>query len=222
MNALSRRERNRVERRAKILDAALTVFSQEGYSGASMDAIAKAAGLTKPTLYHHFPSKDVLFKAMMTAPKDVMMLAFDSGENGDLVERLHGFAWAYADVVMKPEFLALARLIIGEAQRFPDTGRAYQASGPDRVLEGLAAFLSEQRDQGRLAFEHSELAAEDFWGLILSAPRNRALHVPDTTYSRSDLARYVNNGLCTFLRAYSTDPAGDIARLNVICRQTKP
>lgn len=49
-----------------------------------------------------------------------------------MVAELYAFSWHYADVVLHPDMLNLARLIIGEAQRLPDIGRAYQASGPTR------------------------------------------------------------------------------------------
>lgn len=214
MREMSRRERNKTEREARILDAAMTLFSVNGYSGTSMDDIAKQSGLSKPTLYQYFPSKDLLFTAMMTAPRDFMMLAFDTQNDADMVEQMYGFAWSYARTVMRPEFLSLARLIIGEAQRFPDIGRDYQASGPNKVLEGIMAFMTAQRHAGRLRFEDAELAGEDFWGLILSAPRNRALHVPDADVSVASLERYVNNGIRVFLRAYSNQPRVDLSRLD--------
>lgn len=197
----------------RILDAALKVFAKVGFTGASMDQIASTAGVTKPTIYYHFPSKDALFEAMLTAPRDEMLLAFAPDPGKDLPEQLLDFAWAYAGIVMHPDYLSLARLIIGEAHRFPQIGRAYQASGPDRVLAGLMTFMSSQKTLGKLSFDDAELAAEDFWGLILSAPRNRALHVPDAKISRADLARSIHNGLGTFLRAYATDPKTDLAGL---------
>jgi AcrR family transcriptional regulator len=214
MNQLSRRERNRLERQNRILDAAIKVFAEAGFPGASMEEIARQAGLSKPTLYQYFTSKEALFEAMMAAPREGMMLAFDDAANPDMVAQLLRFAWSYAETVMRPEFLSLARLIIGEAQRFPDVGRDYQASGPDQVLQGLIAFMEAQRNAGRLVFDDAELAAEDFWGLILSAPRNRALHIPDTDVSRASLARYIHNGLRVFLRAYSAQPDQDLARLD--------
>ncbi len=213
MNQISRREQNRLDKQNRLLSAAIKVFADAGYSGASMDVIAAEAGLSKPTLYHYFPSKEALFEAMMAAPREQMMLAFSAAPGKDLVDQLLEFAWAYADTVMRPDFLSLARLIIGEAHRFPDVGRDYQDSGPDKVLAGLMTFLIAQRDQHRLTFEDPELAAEDFWGLILSAPRNRALHVPDADISHEVLARYIHNGIRTFLRAYSTNPEADLARL---------
>ena len=140
-----------------------------------------------------------------------MLLAFEHPSAPDMVAELHSFAWHYADTVMRPDMLSLARLIIGEVQRFPEIGRAYQAAGPDRVLAGMMRLSDRQRDAGRLAFDDAELAAEDLWGLILSAPRNQALYMPDAHPDRAELARYIHNGLRVFLKAYSTDPAADLA-----------
>lgn len=53
------------ERRAELLDAALGVFARYGYRKASMDEVARAAGLSRQGLYLHFPSKDVLFRAVV-------------------------------------------------------------------------------------------------------------------------------------------------------------
>lgn len=213
MNALPKRQQNRLERETRVLDAALRTFAERGYSGTSMDDVAAAAGLTKPTLYQYFPSKEQLFTAMLARPRDEMLDDFLRPLPGGMVAELHGFAWHYAEVVLRPDLLSLARLIIGEAQRFPEIGRAYQASGPDHVLAGMIAYLNRQRAAGRLSFDDGELAAEDLWGLILSAPRNRALHMPDALPDRATLARYIDNGLKVFLRAYSTDPATDLATL---------
>lgn len=210
---LSRREQNRSEKRNRALDAALKVFSEKGYASATMDAIAAKAGLTKPTLYSYFPSKDELFNEMMLAPRDNMLMAFDHAPQDCHVMQLWDFSWAYSKTVMQPEFLALARLVIADAQRSPELGKAYQASGPDRVLKGLAQFMTRQAQLDRLDIKDAELAAEDFWGLILSAPRNRALHVPDTRTSLKILSKYIHNGINVFLKAYSTNPQADLDRL---------
>lgn len=214
MTALPKRQQNRILRERRILDAALVVFSQKGFVSASMDDIAAEAGLTKPTLYQYFPSKDELFTAMMTEERDHMLESFEYPSASGMVAELYAFSWHYADVVLRPDMLNLARLIIGEAQRLPDVGRAYQASGPDRVLAGMIAYLERQRAAGLLVFDDAELAAEDLWGLILSAPRNRALHIPDAVPDRATIERYIRNGLRVFLRAYSTAPDTDLATLS--------
>lgn len=200
------------EKHQRILTAALKVFSKEGYRAASMDAIAITAKVSKPTLYQYFGSKEQLFECMMVSKRDYMLESFERS-SADMVRDLHEFAWHYAAIVMKPEFLSLARLIIGEAHRFPDIGRAYQKAGPDRLLQGIIAYLEGQRAEGRLKFDDGELAAQDLWSLILSAPRNAALHIPDDLPSRKEIKRYLDNGLKVFLKAYSTAPDSDLARL---------
>lgn len=217
----SKRELNRSNKRARVLEAALTVFSKFGYAATTMDAIAAAAGLTKPTLYQYFESKDELFLAMMLAPRDQMMVAFDQSPNECHVKQLWDFSWVYADIVMQPEYLALARLVIGDAQRNPEIGRAYQASGPDRVRKGLAGFMANQAVLGRLTIEDADLAAEAFWGLILSAPRNRALHIPDAYSNRGQISKYIINGISVFLKAYSTNPDSDLDRLTTLVMANK-
>ena len=213
MNDLPRRQQNRLNRERQILDAALTVFAATGYSGTTMDAVAAEAGVTKPTLYSYFPSKESLFQAMMLGKRDLMLDVFEHASDKGMVADLLAFAWAYADTVMRPDMLSLARLIIGEVARFPEIGRAYQASGPDHLLRGIMRYLDVQREAGRLAFEDAELAAQDLWGLILSAPRTQALYMPDSQPDRATLARYIANGLRVFLKAYSTTPAQDLEKL---------
>jgi len=210
---MTRRAQNRLDRERRILDAALGVFAAMGYSGATMDAVATEAGLSKPTVYSYFPSKESLFSAMMLGKRDRMLDVFEHPSPEGMVQDLYTFAWDYADTVMRPDLLSLARLIIGEVQRFPEIGRAYQASGPDHVLRGIMRYLDSQRQAGRLGFDDAELAAQDLWGLILSAPRTMALYMPDAAPDRATLARYIHNGLQVFLRAYSTDPAADLPRL---------
>ncbi len=216
MTQLPKREQNRLNRERAILDAALKVFAATGYSGATMDAVAAEAGVTKPTLYSYFPSKESLFQAMMLGKRDVMLDVFEHPSDQGMVADLLIFAWAYADTVMRPEMLSLARLIIGEVQRFPEIGRAYQASGPDHLLRGIMRYLEGQRRAGRLVFDDAELAAQDLWGLILSAPRTQALYMPDAQPDRATLTRYILNGLRVFLKAYSTAPGPDLEQLEAL------
>jgi TetR/AcrR family transcriptional repressor of mexJK operon len=213
MTTIPKRQQNRMLREQRILDSALKIFADKGFVGASMDDIAAEAGISKPTLYQYFSSKDELFTAMMSQERDHMLESFEYPSAEGMVAELYAFSWHYAEIVLRPEMLNLARLIISEAQRLPEIGRAYQSSGPDRVLAGMMRYLEGQRDAGRLVFDDAELAAEDLWGLILSAPRNKVLHVPDAVPDRATLERYIRNGLSVFLRAYSTAPKTDLASL---------
>lgn len=209
MNTVRKMSPRQLAKQQQILNAALKVFSEFGFSAASMDAIALQAEVSKPTLYMYFGSKEQLFESMMVAERDIMLEPFEQS-SGEMVYDLVAFAWHYADVVMRPEYLALARLIIGEAQRFPDIGRAYQKAGPDRLLAGIIAYLEMQKSYRHLSFDDGELAAQDLWALILSAPRNKALHIPDQPPGPAEIRRYLENGLKVFIKAYSTQPEKDL------------
>ncbi|MEM9580460.1 MAG: TetR/AcrR family transcriptional regulator [Pseudomonadota bacterium] len=211
---IPRRKLNRIARETAILKAALEVFSQAGFSGATMEAVALSAGISKPTLYQYFDNKTALFDAMMQSKRLQMALAIDLPADGDMVAQLYRFCMGYARTVMRPDMLSLARLIIGEAQRFPEIGRAYQAAGPDKLLDDITQYLAARQTAGHLSFDDARMAAEDLWGLVLSAPRTRALHDPAITYSEDELQGFVHSGLKVFLRAYSTRVSADLTRLS--------
>lgn len=220
MSTPSRRAQNRQEKEARILKAATAVFAANGFSATTMDAIAAAAGLSKPTLYQYFASKDDLFSAMLAAPRDAMLDVFVAEAGANHVAQLFSFAESYAATVMRPDLLSLARLIIGEAHRFPEVAQTYQQNGPDVVLARLMQFMVEQRKAGHLTFDDAELAAQDFWGLILSAPRNAALHHPDHIPNSAEISRHIRNGVKVFLRAYATHVQKDLAQLSAIINGT--
>ena len=79
-------------------------------------------------------------------------------------------------------------------------------------------YLTRRRSEGALDFADAELAAQDLWGLILSAPRTQALYIPDAIPDRAALARYINNGLRVFLKAYSAAPEADLAELAALTK----
>ncbi len=218
----SGRERRRRAKHARILDAALAEFSKNGFSGTSMQAIASRAGVSKPTLYQYFGNKQALLSAVLDAGKSELLAPLEAGHGAALVEVLWRYAWTYADFVLRPDMLSLARLIIGEAERLPEVAHDYQQAGPKQALEGTKSFLDAQRARGALAFEDAELAAENLWALILSAPREHALHHPQDPPDRDRIARHIENGLGVFLQAYSTDPARHRAELARLARRPQP
>ncbi len=211
--ATTGKERRRAAKHARILEAALAEFSRNGFSGTSMQAIAARARVSKPTLYQYFGNKQALLAAVLDAGKSELLAPLKAGEGAALVPVLWRYAWTYADFVLRPDMLSLARLIIGEAERLPDVARDYQQAGPKQALEGMKAFLNAQRARGALAFDDAELAAENLWALILSAPREHALHHPADPPDRARVARHIENGLAVFLAAFSTDPARHRAEL---------
>src|SRR5215207_4595490 len=130
-------------RRPEVLDAALGLFLEHGYEGTSMEAIARAAGVSKPVVYACFPSKDELFRALLAREEERILTeieaAFAQSEPSDpertLVEGITGFLRA---VTASPEVYRL--IFLGEGG-----GNAAVAARIQRGREAQARSL------GRLA-----------------------------------------------------------------------
>jgi AcrR family transcriptional regulator len=103
-------------RRPLVLDAALGIFAREGYSGASMQAIANAAGVTKPVLYECFDDKAELFKALLEREQrrldELMTVSLPDDSAAEDAEALlaHGFTMFLRAVAMAPDSWRLVML----------------------------------------------------------------------------------------------------------------
>jgi len=195
-------------KRQAILDAAAKVFLSEGFAGASMDAIAAAAGVSKPTVYNHFADKQQLFEQIVTDMIASITQPFydqivNLSEDGDLAEHLRELARLLLTGVMQPANLQLRRLVIGEANRFPGLGRAYERQGPQRAVAAWTTAFKRLAEKGLLRIEDPALAAEHFNWLVLSAPLNHAMFSgEDRPPRRAQLKRYTDSAVGVFLAAY--------------------
>lgn len=208
------RETKRQLKSRRILDAALEEFSEQGFDGVSMTVIAKRAGVSKPTLYQYFGDKDGLFARVLQEGCDHIMTPL-SAPDGSLVDRLWDFSWTYADFVLRPDMLSLARLVLGEASRRPDIASIYHAAGPGKAFKGLMAFIQECVDANQLDVDDLEYAAQDLWSLILSGPRDHHLHFVSEQPDSVRLLRSIGHGLKVFLKIYSTNSADDLLALSL-------
>lgn len=196
-------------RRALILEAAIAVFMEEGYAGASMDRVVQRAGGSKATLYRYFPSKADLFAAIietlvaqMTAPIDHRAVS----ASGGLATTLTAFARTYLDVLLEPRSLALYRMVMGEGGRFPDLGRVFFDQGPGRVVQQLAAYLC---DCGwERAGVPTELLAREFLSLVRADLHLRAL-LGVGVADAAERSRAVDRAVAWFLE--QSPPDGTVA-----------
>ncbi|MGZ8095684.1 MAG: TetR/AcrR family transcriptional regulator, partial [Methylosarcina sp.] len=94
-------------KRQAILDAAKRAFLAHGYSGASMEAIAEAAPVSKPTLYSHFNGKQELFAAVIAGQCESLLLtlARSQTELTDPAIGLKTIARAFVDLIYADEAL---------------------------------------------------------------------------------------------------------------------
>jgi TetR/AcrR family transcriptional regulator, mexJK operon transcriptional repressor len=208
-------EPNRTDRkRGAIIAAATTAFLERGYAGTSMDQIAAAASVSKQTVYKQFSDKEQLFTAIildtMGRANDELVrgatLALEDSDDveTDLIELAHQLISS----IWQPEVLRLRRLVIGEADRFPQLGLAYWERGFRAGVDALAASIAVLAERGRLVVHDPRLAAQHLAGLVLWVPLNRVMFAGGTNRPpTAELQHIATTGVRVFLRAYGTSGA---------------
>jgi AcrR family transcriptional regulator len=156
------------KKRVQILEGARVVFLAEGFDGASMEAIAQAAGVSKGTLYTYFRGKDELFTALVAACQNRSLEETFRGmkQASDLRENLETLARNYLDAVREPDNLALLRAVIGASAKFPSLGRAFYETGMQPPVERLAQYLKENALARGADTWDAELAAMQFFAFL--------------------------------------------------------
>ncbi len=146
------------ERRAQLLDVARRVFGTSGFHAASMETVAKRAGVTKPILYDHFPSKKDLYLALLDADLAILQdevskaLASPLGNR----ERIRASFQAYFDFV--DEHAEGFRLLMQETVGSEADFRARVAEVRDQILKEVADLIVRE-SRGRLDRTEAETVA---------------------------------------------------------------
>ncbi len=168
----------------RLLEVATQLFMEHGYEGASMDAVAEAAGVGKPTLYHRYKDKRELFQAVLTARINEWLLplaqvaeAQQSGaHSGDLAEALDGLSRAMLRQALKPGAAALHRVIAAQKARFPELAQYAYQQGWLRAVDAVAHILRVYKHREGLLIPDEMLAAELFLNLIIGPSSRAALY----------------------------------------------
>ena len=190
-------------KRRQIMDGARTVFLAAGFDGASMNDVARAAGVSKGTLYAYFNSKDELFEAIIRAEyAQAAERLCTFKREGDVREMLTDFGVRLIGRMAEPTTLALARVVVAAAEKFPNVGRAFYEAGPLYGATRLAAELGALEKAGALKVPDPERAAWQFVDLCQSYVYKRLLFGVVDSLRREDIEAAVNAGVDVFLKAY--------------------
>lgn len=138
-----KRERNRLERRAGIVDVARQLFLEQGYAATTMSAVAEAIGGSKATLWAHFASKEALFAEVADAVVGGFAERMDELLGGQRfsVQGLRDFCQRFVGQLLSRESTSLFRLIIAESGRFPELGEMFFVRGPAITVASLAVYF---------------------------------------------------------------------------------
>lgn len=195
-------------KRQAVIEAAGELFIAQGYGAVSMDAIARAAGVSKATLYAHFASKDKLFASIINEACHQNMAAISvvPEQSDDLAAALTGAGQRMLRFLLEDRALAIHRVVVSESVRFPELGEAFYQNGPVVFRRVFAAWLDAQVAAGRLAVPDPNMAADQFVGM-LRAPGvflRASLGLPPTP-SDAEIDATVAAAVRTFLKAYAPE-----------------
>lgn len=188
----------------QVLEGARRVFVRDGYDGASVDDIAREAGVSKATLYSYFPDKNVLFREIcatecrrqteaaeaeidMSAPvEDLLLFA---------ARRIVGF---FLSDLGRASF----RLVASEGGRFPDLARDFWQNGPGLAQDRLAHHLRRLADAGHLSIDNADLAAEQFTHLSKAHISDRLLFGMEDSIAAESVETSLRGAVRMFMACY--------------------
>lgn len=190
-------------KRAAILEAAKCLFLREGYAGTSMEAVAAAAGVSKPTVYSHFADKGTLFSVAVQVESEALLpLSAFTLEGADSLERvLRDIGKAFIGLINSPEAVGLHRLMTAQVGQDNDMARLFFEAGPQPVLDEMERLLARAHQQGLLRVADAALAAEQFFGLLQGCHHMQVLIGYREPLSEEEVERRVSESTALFLRA---------------------
>lgn len=193
-------------KRRQVLDGARQVFLAHGFDAASMGEIAKAAGVSKGTLYVYFESKEELFAALvkrqcaLTAER---LFELDA-DNHDVREVLRRLGESFIHAMVEPSHVSTVRMVIGSADRRPEIGQLFLNAGPRAGVKRLSVWLKAKVEQNELAIEDVEVAAGQFLTMCHSSVMMPVLIGGEAPPPPERIAYLVDRAVDVFLSAYGT------------------
>ncbi|SDW14371.1 TetR/AcrR family transcriptional regulator [Roseicitreum antarcticum] len=199
---------------AQVLEGAREVFLASGFEGASVDEIARVAGVSKATLYSYFPDKRLLFLEVIR-----MECARQTDEAVTLIDLsapvrvvLRAGARHIIGFVTSDFGRGVHRMCVAEADRFPDLGRQFYESGPEMGRARIVDFLRDACARGTLRIDDHALAADQFMQLCQAHIFDRVACGVQTAFSEAEVNRVIDGAVEMFMARYgvaeSSAPAG--------------
>lgn len=204
---ISKRESQRLAKRAQIISVAREHFFEHGYDGTVLSAIATQLGGSKRTLWSYFPSKEALFAAVVEDTAAAIRGGIDFSGAGDTpLERLTHLARTVIERMTSPIVLQMYRLVSPMSERSPELVQLFFERGPLRTQVLIGEFLRDHfadvlwatdfHEAGKdlVALAAGNMHFEGIWGIS----------GPPTAKQKDARAR---TATILFLRAYARDPA---------------
>ncbi|MDD9725443.1 TetR/AcrR family transcriptional regulator [Roseovarius sp. SK2] len=190
----------------QVLEGARQIFMRDGFEGASVDDIARAASVSKATLYSYFPDKRLLFSevARVECNRQAEEALQQINPGATAREVLLEAANRAVRFFLSDFGLQMFRICVAESYRFPELGQRFYASGPGLFSERMGRLLTPYVDRGELKIDDMDLATKQFGELCKCDLFVRCLCGVDCDTSEAGIERVVQGAVETFLARYGT------------------
>jgi TetR/AcrR family transcriptional regulator, mexJK operon transcriptional repressor len=189
----------------QVLDGAWHVFRRDGYEGASVDDIAREAGVSKATLYSYFPDKRLLF--LEVAKGECCRQASEASElitcKASPEAVLTVAATRMLDFFLSDFGMRVFRICVAESDRFPELGREFFENGPALARKRLVEYFHDAEARGELRIDDKELAADQFAELCKADLFPRLVFGIGEPIGPADRERVIKGAVAMFLARYA-------------------
>lgn len=190
----------------QVVAGARKVFLSEGFEGASVDLIAKEAGVSKATLYSYFPDKRVLF---VEVAKEECARQADRALQVDRTdlpvrETLTGMSRSMMEFLTSEFAQRIFRICVAESDRFPELGQEFYMSGPQLMEDRLSEYFTLACERGELKIEDVRLAAQQFESLMKADVFVKMVFNVIKSPDPKAIDRVIKGAVDTFLARYGT------------------
>lgn len=196
---------------AQVIEGARKVFLRDGFEGASVDDIAREAGVSKATLYSYFPDKRLMF--MEVFREELKRENYDGElhvDFDDAPEKVLSVIIPLIATHLTSEFgVRTFRMAVGESDRFPMLAAEYYESGVENLRNRLAMYLMLCHQRGMLDVPDVEIAACQLIELTSADIHDRAVLLGAGSVDDARINRVCQSALRVFMAAYGpkADPA---------------
>ncbi|MEX0367871.1 MAG: TetR/AcrR family transcriptional regulator [Ruegeria sp.] len=188
----------------QVLKGAREVFMADGFEGASVDDIARVAGVSKATLYSYFPDKRLLF--MEVAETECRLMSeriLSMIDETKPVREVMTIAATQLVAFLTSEFAQqVFRICVAERDRFPELGCAFYAAGPENGQRQMCEYLEKAVAAGELVIDDIPMAAEQFSELCKVRLWMRAVLGIQNSFTQDEIDDVAKHAVDTFMARY--------------------
>lgn len=188
----------------QVVDGARRIFLRDGFDGASVDDIAREAGVSKATLYAYFPDKRLLFTEICSSEcrRQTEAAEAEMDYSAPIDEILTFAATRIAGFLMSDFGRNMFRLVVAEGARFPDLARQFYENGPGLIHDRLVHHMRHMAAKGQLRIEDFDLAADQFAQLCKAHIHEKLIFGLSDRIKPADVEKSIRGAVEMFMARY--------------------